>query len=215
MRALRLIHKWIGLAVALFFFTSCLTAFVYLIGKISVEYSHAPLIGFMKRMHTSLFLGDAGKIILGIVTLLAAVEIITGYFLWWKIAKGRIKVAVKKGRTRLAGLRDSLSLTKPTKRLAWHVTAGFWSGIPLLIIIGTALTWSFGWYAKIFYGVFGANDNMFHTVHDIHVGTWLGMWSRWLWLIVMAFALIVVITGIIIFIKKYQATHTAQFQKND
>lgn len=199
MRLIRFIHKWTGLVIGLFFFLSCLTGMVILIGKLASI--HSPVIGWMVKLHRNLFMGDFGSMIIGTVTLLCIIEIITGYCLWWQSARALARSAVKRGQSSWLGVRKNLSFRFPNLTRGLHVAGGFWSGIPLLLMALTGLTWSFGWYSKLIYGLFDnpakstTDTNLFHTLHALHVGSWGDEWSRMLWLIMTLLGILLPITG--------------------
>lgn len=94
-----------------------------------------------------------------------------------------------------------------------HNGAGFWSGIPLLIMILTGLTWCFGWYNDIVYALFDSADsggwenNLFHTLHALHVGSWKGIFSRLLWFVAVLLGGSLPVTGLMIYLKKSKKRH--------
>lgn len=86
-----------------------------------------------------------GKNIVGYATLAMVVILASGLVLWWprnrKMLKNRLRIKARSGRFRF-----------------WydlHVTGGFYAALFLLVMALTGLTWSFGWYNKAFYKVFG------------------------------------------------------------
>lgn len=166
--------------------------------------SYAPIFRWMKTLHRTLMLEDAGHTIIGIATLLSVFEIVTGYCLWWKFAKGQMKVSAARGDSRWTGFCRSLNWSFPTKRWGGHVAAGFWSGIPLLLMALTGLTWSFGWYADLVYGLFdtSGSGDLFHTIIAIHAGGWGGLMSRIIWMATVILGGLLSVTGYIIFFRK-------------
>lgn len=91
---------------------------------------------------------SAGKVIIGVSTLLMAVVLITGLICWWprtrRMLRNRLSVSTRHGKLRF-----------------WydtHVSLGFYALIFLLLMALTGLTWSFQWYRKAAYGLFGANQ---------------------------------------------------------
>ena len=86
-----------------------------------------------------------GKVIVGTSTLLMVIIILTGIVLWFpksiKALKNRTQIALRKGWHRF-----------------WydlHVVGGIYATLLLLAMALTGLTWSFEWYSKGFYGLFG------------------------------------------------------------
>lgn len=88
---------------------------------------------------------SAGKLLVGISTLMLVIILITGLLMWLT--------------NRHKPLRKSLtiSFTKGWPRF-WHdlhVAGGIYATIFLLALALTGLTWSFSWYRSGFYGMFG------------------------------------------------------------
>lgn len=206
MRIIRYIHRWTGLVIGLFFLISCFSGLLIVLGKIIGSY--APIFKFAKTLHTSLFLGSSGSEILGIATLLAVVEIFTGYWIWGKQTAALVRSKHKKGESGWRAIWKMIGFKFPTALSGMHNGAGFWSGLPLLIMILTALTWSFGWYSDIIYYLLDSGDsgswdnNLFHTLHALHVGSWEGLFSRVLWFVAVLFGCSLPITGLMIYLKK-------------
>lgn len=211
MRTIRYIHRWTGLVIGLFFLISCFSGLLIVFGKIIGSY--APIFKFANNLHTSLFLGSAGREILGIVTFLALVEILTGYWIWGKQTVALGRSLHKKGRSRWLALWETIGFKFPNLLSGMHNGVGFWSGIPLLIMILTALTWCFGWYSEIVYALFDSGDsgswdnNLFHTLHALHVGSWEGLFSRVLWFVAVLLGGSLPITGLMIYLKKSKKRH--------
>ncbi|MDE6535085.1 MAG: PepSY domain-containing protein [Muribaculaceae bacterium] len=173
-----------------------------LIGKLSG--SDAEFFGAMKTLHRSLFLGSTGRMIVGTATLLLIIEIITGYWLWYDVAMTLIYSARRRGAGALYGLRQSLSWTRPNLRYGLHVGPGIWAGIPLLLMAVTGLTWSFQWWNDFIYLLFDPTGevNTFHTIHSLHVGSFLGKTSRIIWLIVALLGASLPLSGLAILIHR-------------
>ena len=157
MRTIRLIHKWTGLLIGLFFLFSCLSGAVILIGKLTGSY--APFFAWAKRFHTTLCLGAVGRRIIAIATLLALVEVLTGYLLWGQ----RTRALARSRGSIWAALPKTLGFTFPNLRLGFHSAAGFWAGIPLLVMILTALPGACPWLHL---------PGNFHTLRALHSGAW-------------------------------------------
>ncbi len=87
-----------------------------------------------------------GRLIVGTSTLMFVFVLISGLVIWCprtlKGLKNRLKITTNKG-----GHRFWFDL---------HVVGGFYALLLLLIMALTGLTWSFEWYKKGFYGLFGA-----------------------------------------------------------
>lgn len=86
-----------------------------------------------------------GKIVVGVSTLLFVVVLITGLIIWWprtrKALKERLKISVRRGWPRFwHGL---------------HAAGGIYALLFLLAMALTGLTWSFDWYRRGFYALFG------------------------------------------------------------
>lgn len=206
MRIVRFIHKWTGLIIGLFFLFSCLTGMTIVFGKIIGSY--APVFKWAKLAHTTLFMGRTGEKIIGVATLCAFFEILTGYVLWWSRTGALTRAFRKNNRNPLGAIKKSLGFSFPNWLSGLHCGAGFWAGIPLLIMVLTALTWSFGWYNRIVYCLFdsgaaGAWDsNLFHVIHGLHVGSWGGIGSRLLWLVSACLGATLPVTGLLLFIRR-------------
>ncbi len=206
MRTIRLIHRWTGLAIGLFFLLSCLSGALICIGKLLGSY--ASFFTWMKQLHTTLFIGNVGSLIIGVATLLGVVEIITGYWLWGKTASSLARSYRKRGMKELTAVWKTLGFTFPDKIRGVHTATGVWGGLPLLVMILTGLTWSFGWYNTMVYALFysqsasGWNSNLFHTLHALHVGSWGGVWSRILWSASAIFGVVTSSTGLWLFCKR-------------
>lgn len=122
-------------------------------GEITGHYKRSEFFIFVFKLHRWL-LDSAkpdggifwGKIIVGTSTLIFVFVLLTGLFVW--IPKTR-----KALRSRL-----SIATNKGWKRYWYdlHVSAGFYAFLLLLVMALTGLTWSFQWYRKGFYQLFGA-----------------------------------------------------------
>lgn len=177
MKALRLTHKWIGLACGVFLFVLCASGAIVAVGNIAG--THGPLFGWCMRLHRSLLLGEAGHYIVGVATLLCVAAIVSGYVLWGAMA-------------RRSGLARSLRWTFPSRLAGLHNGAGVWAGIPLLLMALTGMTWSFGWHDMF----------DFHTLIVLHTGSWLGIASRLLWIAACVLGATLSVTGLIITLRR-------------
>lgn len=200
----RKIHRWIGLIIGVFLIILCFTGAMIALGK--VLQSYAPFFKSMVRLHRHLFLGETGSLMVGIVTLLTFIEIVTGYWLWGHTARAMVRGAKAKGTSAWRAFCHSLSWTRPTAIRGLHVAGGFWIGIPLALMVLTGLTWSFGWYTDLVNALFAAFSDdpskagMFHTIVPLHTGSWGGVPSRILWIIVALLGITTSITGFIIYL---------------
>ena len=86
-----------------------------------------------------------GKRITGIATLVFVVILLSGVVIWWprsrKGLKNGIQIALRKGKARF-----------------WHdlhAAGGIYALLLVLVMALTGLTWSFEWYNKAFYTLFG------------------------------------------------------------
>lgn len=122
-------------------------------GKVTGYYERAGIFKFASSAHRRLFGqskakggtgAEAGKLIIGITTIVTLTIIITGLILWWP-GKGEWKKKL------------SISLHKGTYKFwhDFHCVGGVLSSLILIICILTGLNWSFGWYRNAFYGAFG------------------------------------------------------------
>ncbi|MBD5303120.1 MAG: PepSY domain-containing protein [Bacteroides sp.] len=207
MKFIRFLHRWIGLISGLIVMISCLTGVVILIGKLIGSY--APIFKWSQKLHTSLFLSDTGREIIGIATLLLIVEIITGLFIWWQVAKARIKAARLRNRSAFHGIRKSLSWNTPYAPLGLHLAGGVWCTVPLLIMALTGLTWSFGWFGSFVYSIFDpeGNGDLFHSIVFLHTGSFWGNISRILWLVAALIASSLPLTGLLLYLNSKKTSH--------
>lgn len=99
---------------------------------------------------------SAGKILVGICTLLMTAILLTGLVIWiprtGKALKNRLKISFTKGWRRFCY--DS------------HIALGFYATIFLLVMALTGLTWSFGWYRNAAYALFGGKTQSHPTHQD-------------------------------------------------
>lgn len=121
-------------------------------GKVLGEKPDYAFFTVMYRLHTALLGqpthgGEAsvGERIIGVTTLLMAIILITGFIIWYpktlRLLKSRLQISLHRGWKRF-----------------WydlHVSAGVYALLFLLACALTGLTWSFDWYEKGFYSLFG------------------------------------------------------------
>ena len=98
-------------------------------------------------IHRFLLMDKIGTTITGISAIAALFLAISGIYLWWPKNKQLLKQRLK------------ISMSASTKRKVWdfHAVGGFYSALFLLIFTLTGLTWSFDWYNKQFFRLFGAD----------------------------------------------------------
>lgn len=123
-------------------------------GRITGKYERLGFFSTMFKLHRWLLDGanphgdgvKAGKLLVGISTLIFVVALITGIILWWP-------------RVRKAGLRRGLSISFangwPGFWKGLHVAGGMYAVVFVLAMALTGLTWSFDWYRTAFYAVCG------------------------------------------------------------
>ncbi len=99
---------------------------------------------FTLRMHRWLMYRPAGRIIIGISTIIFTFMLITGIVLWfpkkykkWKYYKKRLIIRTNKGFKKL--------------NFDLHNTLGFYSMVFLLVMCLTGITWSFDWYYNAYH----------------------------------------------------------------
>ncbi len=123
-------------------------------GEIKGRNERLPFFTFMFKMHRWL-MGRAvaedggiglGRLIVGVSTLMFVFVLISGAVIWWPRNKQMLT-------NRLA-----IKWNKGWRRLWYdlHVAGGIYALVLLLALSLTGLTWSFSWYKKGFYKVFGA-----------------------------------------------------------
>ncbi len=152
------IHLWLALPFGLIMSITCFSGAMLVFEKeinaiLGVE-ERLPFFRFMFRLHRWLLdvperdgSIEWGKLVVGVSTLLFVFVLISGIIIWLP----RTKQALK----------NSLHITwnKGIKRFwhSLHVAGGMYTLIFLLVMALTGLTWSFSWYAKPFYAMFGAD----------------------------------------------------------
>lgn len=122
-------------------------------GKITGSYERLGFFSTMFKLHRWLLdsanpHGDgvkAGKLLVGISTLVFVIALLTGVVIWWPRAR--------------KGLRRSLTISFANGwRGFWkglHVAGGMYALVFVLAMALTGLTWSFNWYRSAFYAVCG------------------------------------------------------------
>ncbi len=169
----------------------------------------------------------AGKMFVGICTLVMTIVLLSSLRLWWPKT--------------LKGLKNRLSIccSKGWKRFWYdvHVSGGFYTCILLLLMCLTGLVWSFTWYRDALYAlitspeheamvkqiaqtastqltisgyeglrIINANADLPWSVgklmHALHYGTWAGLFSKILYFIAMVIGTILPITGYWMWLKR-------------
>ena len=89
----------------------------------------------------------AGKTVVGVTTLVMVVILVSGLVLWVPRNKRALKHRLR------------VSCTNGWRRFWYdsHVALGFYATLFLLVMALTGLTWSFSWYRKAAYSLFGAS----------------------------------------------------------
>lgn len=131
-------------------------------GEVISQGGKTPFFQTMFKLHRWL-LGPAknadgsigwGKWLVGTSTLVFIGVLISGYALWWprsrKALRNSLKIPFKKG-------------LRPFSR-GLHVAGGVYTGIFLLVMSITGLTWSFEWYRDGFYRLLGDNHHPQKTI---------------------------------------------------
>ena len=122
-------------------------------GEITGKYERLPFFSTMFKLHRWLCdsanpKGDGiktGKLLVGISTIIFILALITGIVIWTPIArKGFWK-----------SLRVSVSKGWPFFWKTLHVGGGMWVLLFVLVMALTGLNYSFDWYRKGFYAIFG------------------------------------------------------------
>ncbi len=154
----RQIHLWLSLPFGLIMSVICFSGAMLVFEKeinvmLGVE-ERLPFFRFMFRLHRWLLDVPArdgsiewGKLIVGVSTLLFVIAVLTGMVLWWPRTKKAFQNSLK------------IHTGKGCRRFCYdlHVAGGMYALVLLLVMALTGLTWSFSWYAKPFYGMFGAD----------------------------------------------------------
>lgn len=206
MRILRILHRWTGLVAGLFIVLMCLSGACILIGRMAGSY--APYFRIARELHTSLFIPSIGGKTAGTISLLLLFEIVSGIILWGKESAAMTRAARRRMASGLKSFIKSLSWKRGGWLRGTHVAGGFWSTIPLLLMILTGLTWCFAWYARIIYGLFdtppsaGWSNNLFHTLVSLHTGSWGGTPTRILWFLTAATGAWLPVSGLLLYLRR-------------
>lgn len=122
-------------------------------GQLKGMYERPAFFNTMQRLHRWLLDSPGnggifwGRIIVGTSTIMFILVLLSGVVIWWprtmRILRNSLKIKISKGRL-----------------LLWrslHIAGGMYALLLLLVMALTGLTWSFSWYSKGFYALFGAN----------------------------------------------------------
>lgn len=128
-------------------------------GQLKGMYERPAFFDTMQRLHRWLLDSPGnggtfwGRIIVGTSTIIFVLVLLSGIIIWWprtmRILRNSLKIKVSKGR-----------------HLLWrslHIAGGMYALLLLLAMALTGLTWSFSWYSKGFYALFGANKTEKNT----------------------------------------------------
>lgn len=122
-------------------------------GKVIGKYERADIFKIASSLHRRLFGkskaqggagGAAGKLIIGISSIVLLIVLVTGLILWWPMRRQFCSEL---------SLGHGKSVYK--KWFDLHSSLGVIATAILCVCILTGLTWSFGWYRKGFYGLMG------------------------------------------------------------
>lgn len=124
-------------------------------GKVKGQYERPAFFDTMQRLHRWLL--DSrdkssgvfwGRTVVGISAIAFVLVLLSGVVIWWpktsRMLRNSLKITASKGR-----------------HLLWrglHVAGGMYVLLLLLVMALTGLTWSFQWYSKGFYALFGVSE---------------------------------------------------------
>lgn len=104
--------------------------------------------GWHRWFNTSGENRDLARAITGASNLLFLFLVLSGIYLWlpsiWNWASFRARLFFRSG-----------NLTTKARDFNWHHVMGFWSAIPLVVVVSTATVFYYPWANSIVYGVFG------------------------------------------------------------
>ena len=104
------------------------------------------------NLHTSLFMGEKGHVIIKICSLIFLIELIVGIWLWFPKVRRNTRKSLK------VHLRD----TKQNRNADFHRVIGFYSAILLLVMVLTGIILSFDFIKKPVIDVFGGDSELLH-----------------------------------------------------
>lgn len=167
-------------------------------GEVTGRYQRLGFFDTMFRLHRWLLdsanpKGDGikvGKLIVGISTLSFVFVLISGIVIW--VPRARKKLGKNIRITVTNGWKSFLK--------SLHVAGGVYVALFLLTMALTGLTWSFGWYEDLFYGIFGG-ENLHGVIYSIHTGAFGGIVTKIIWFIAALLGSTLPLTGYYIWIK--------------
>lgn len=185
----RNIHKILGLFFGLFLFIICLSgaALEFIPRSTTIGMKALQLHRWMLDIPAQKGDMTFGKLLVALSTLAMLGLIITGIVLWWR--QGRIKflrsLTVIFGKGTFPLLRSS------------HVAIGMYVSLLMLAIVLTGLTWSFGWWRNIIYGLFPTADTSVvkGMIYGLHTGNIGGMITKIIWFLAALFGMTLPVTG--------------------
>jgi uncharacterized iron-regulated membrane protein len=112
--------------------------------------------GVVLTIHRSLCMGDTGKIITGISTILFLFMLISGMVLWWPVKKG------------FGLFQFVIQLRAPRYKVFYdlHRVLGFYSSWIIIFTVITGLTWSFKWMEKGMYWISRSKKEEATSIHS-------------------------------------------------
>lgn len=148
-----------------------------------------PYFAFMFKLHRSLEIGKIGNIIVGWTVWGLFLLYLSGFLMWAKVA---VKQPLK-----------SFNLNFPFPLRGWHATLGVYLTFFVLIIGISGLVWNETWFHNFFYSVFDTGENnLYHILYEIHVGTWGGLATRIIWIVSALGLASLPITGLMLYLKR-------------
>lgn len=195
------IHKWLSLLLGVFLTIICLTGALLSFERELTQLfapeadGRLPFFVVVRTLHSSLALGAAGHLLVGVSVLALVVIIISGLVLWGRIASHNF--------------RRSLSLVFPTPLRGMHVALGVYSAIIVLLCSLTGLTWSFDWFGDMVNFLFGwmTDEPLGKTIGGLHTGRIGGMTTRILWCIGSLIGASLPLTGYWIYLRRIRGNH--------
>lgn len=142
---------------------------------------------------------SAGKMVVGVSTMLMLVVVISGIILW-------VPANVKALKNRL-----SIKFNRGWRRFVYdsHVSLGIYASLIIIIMGLTGLTWSFSWWREGFVALFSnlvEPSNMKMFIYGLHTGAWGGITSKILYFFASLCGAIFPISGYYLWIKRVYRT---------
>ena len=115
---------------------------------VGMQSQRSPFFFTMFSLHRWLLAGDAGKLIVGVSTVVFLFILLTGIVLWWprnrKILRQRLRLKLDGGWKRI--------------NHDLHIVVGFYAAIFLFAFAFTGLAWSFQWFNDGIYWITGTEN---------------------------------------------------------